>query len=149
MEPTIAPGETVKVDLDAYDSKSPQTGDIVTFHPPRGALRKGACGAPHKPAEVCLKPTPTDPGATFLKRIVAGPGDRLAIKDGHPVVNGELAREDFIEPCRGGRICNYPQEVTIPPDHFFVLSDNRDGSNDSRIWGPVPESAIVGEVESP
>ncbi len=48
------------------------------------------------------EPTPEESDTNFIKRIVAGPGDRLSIHNGHPVVNGVEANEDFIRPCRGG-----------------------------------------------
>jgi signal peptidase I len=78
--------------------------------------------------------------------VVAGPGDTLAINNGHPVVNGEEAQEDFIRPCDGNPKCNLPDEITIPPDHYFMMGDNRGQSDDSRFWGPVPRDWIIGEA---
>ena len=62
------------------------------------------------------------------------------------MVNGVEAEEDFIRPCRGGNGCNLPQEITIPPDHYFMMGDNRGSSDDSRFWGPVPRDWIIGEA---
>ncbi len=59
----------------------------------------------------------------FIKRIVAGPGDRLTIHDGHPVVNGIEAKEDFIKPCDSGNGCNLPHGDHDPRRH--VLHDGR------------------------
>jgi signal peptidase I len=148
MEPTFDVGETVEVDTDAYESDAPEVGDVVTFHPPVGA-DTDRCGVKRSPSEPCPEPTPAQSDALlFIQRVVAGPGDELSIREGQPVVNGEVAREDFITPCGTGGACDLPQEITIPPDHYFLLGDNRGVSQDSRFWGPVPADAIVGKVNT-
>jgi signal peptidase I len=84
----------------------------------------------------------------FVKRIVAAPGDTLAIVDGHVIRNGVRAREPYIRPCatRAAAQCSFPVPIRIPPDHWFLLGDNRGESDDSRFWGPVPTAWIVGTV---
>lgn len=151
MEPTLDVGEEVQVDLDAYDSQPPQIGDVVVLHPPAGAVTGGReCGVSHGAMQVCPKPVPRQAlSTTFVKRVVAGPGDRLKIVDGHPVVNGQMAQEDFARQCRGSGLCNFPLEIAIPPGHYFLLGDNRSRSDDSRFWGPVPSDYIFGKVVSP
>ena len=62
------------------------------------------------------------------------------------MVNGEIAQEDFINPCTQGGACNLPQQITIPPDHYFMMGDNRGASDDSRYWGPVPRDWIIGKA---
>jgi signal peptidase I len=146
MEPTFEVGDPLEVDYDAYDSDSPEIGDVVIFHPPAGANR-GRCGGRQPFGSVCPLPTPQPTSESFVKRIVAGPGDRLSIRNGHAVVNGEVAEEDFISPCpQGTGLCNMPRPVTIPPDHYFLLGDNRPASDDSRWWGPVRSDWIIGRV---
>ena len=94
--------------------------------------------------EPCPKPTAEESSDNFIKRIVAGPGDKLSIKEGHPVVNGvEKTDEPYIEPCQS---CNLPKTITVPPGHYFMMGDNRGASDDSRYWGPVPEEWIIGEA---
>ena len=87
--------------------------------------------------------------ASAEKAFAAGGGRldvHLTVHDGHPVVNGIQANEDFIRPCGGGNGCNLPHQITIPPDHYFMMGDNRGSSDDSRFWGPVPRDWIIGEA---
>jgi signal peptidase I len=144
MEPTLDVGQRVLVDRVIYHFSDPDVGDIVVFHPPAGANSE-RCAVKH-PRQPCPKATSEDSGTNFIKRIVAGPGDRLSIHNGHPVVNGVEANEDYIRSCRGGFGCNLPREITIPPGQYFMMGDNRGSSDDSRVWGPVPRGWIIGQA---
>jgi signal peptidase I len=147
MEPTLDVGQRVLVDRVSYRFSDPGIGDIVVFHPPEGAVSDPQCGAPQPHGEVCPQPTDEEADTNFIKRIVAGPGDRLSIKNGHPVVNGVMAEEDFINPCHEvGNPCDFPKTITIPPNDYFMMGDNRDHSDDSRFWGPVPRDWIIGQA---
>jgi signal peptidase I len=146
MEPTLDPGQRVLVNRLIYHFRDPKIGDIVVFHPPQGAERGNECGARRPPGSACPEPTPEQADVNFIKRIVAGPGDTLRVEDGQPVVNGVKPDEDFIRPCRPGGECNLPKEITIPPDHYFMMGDNRGESDDSRFWGPVPRDWIIGKA---
>ena len=150
MEPTLAVGERVIVNRIGNRFATPGVGDIVVFHPPRGA-DTNECGAPGqgpfyegpKSRLPCERPTATRSDQNFIKRIVAGPGDRVSVHDGHVVRNGVEQRERFIRACGGGPDCDLGT-ITIPPDHFFMMGDNRGASDDSRYWGPVPRDWIIG-----
>ncbi len=146
MEPTLDVGQRVLVNRFLYHFKDPEIGDIVVFHPPRGAEVGNACGAKRAPGAACDQPTPQRADVNFIKRIVAGPGDRLRIENGVPVVNGVRAEEDFTRPCHPGGECNLPTEITIPADHYFMMGDNRGESDDSRFWGPVPRAWLIGKA---
>jgi len=148
MVPTLEVGQRVLVNRFTYKlGADPEIGDVVVFHPPAGAEAAGRqCGVRRQPNQACPEPTPERADTNFIKRVVAGPGDRLRIEDGHPVVNGVPAEEDFIRPCRRSDVCNLPEEITIPPDHYFMMGDNRGASDDSRYWGPVPRDWIIGEA---
>jgi signal peptidase I len=122
-------------------------GDIVVFHPPSGAEDGNTCGSGTPPqGQVCDEPTRQKADVNFIKRIVAGPGDRLSIRGGHVILNGKLQREPFISPCGGGEGCDFPRTVTVPPGDYFMMGDNRGSSDDSRFWGPVPRGWIIGQA---
>jgi signal peptidase I len=147
MEPTLDIGQRVLVDRVSYHFGDPEIGDIVVFHPPEGAVNSSpACGVKTPMDQACPQPVDQESDTNFIKRIVAGPGDTLSIKDGHPVVNGVEAQESFIRPCGGGTGCNLPKQITIPPNDYFMMGDNRGSSDDSRFWGPVPRAWIIGEA---
>ncbi|GAC1513486.1 MAG: hypothetical protein NVS1B3_17960 [Candidatus Dormibacteraceae bacterium] len=114
---------------------------------------------------------PVDPTLHLVKRVVGLPGDRLHLKDGRVVVNGQPLAEPYtiFRPAAADTFRdNFPHftaadpgvdsrwwlemrtlvhegDLTIPAGHFFVLGDNRNDSEDSRYWGLVPASAIVGK----
>jgi len=147
MEPTLDVGQRVLVNRFLYHFQDPQVGDIVVFHPPSGADGGPRCGVQAQSGEACPQPTPERSDQNFIKRIVAGPGDTLSVRQGHPVVNGEIQRDEpFINPCGVGGSCDLPKTITIPPDHYFMMGDNRGASDDSRYWGPVPRDWIIGEA---
>jgi signal peptidase I len=147
MEPTLDVGQRVLVNRFIYDFNDPEPGDIVVFHPPAGADRGDKCGVVPKAGEPCSKPTAGESSQNFIKRIVAGPGDTLSVREGHPVVNGVLKLDEpYINPCGAAGSCNMPKTITIPPDHYFMMGDNRGESDDSRFWGPVPRDSIIGEA---
>jgi signal peptidase I len=156
MEPTLDVGQRVLVNRFIYHLKDPSIGDIVVFHPPKGA-DGNRCGVHHLPSnEACPRPVPHESDINFIKRIVAGPGDEVKIVNGHPVVRSQVSRADwrhnvapeesYIEPCHGEQVCNLRKPITIPKGEYFVMGDNRGSSDDSRYWGPVPRSWIVGEA---
>ena len=100
--------------------------DVFAFHPPRRG-------------EVIIFKFPQDPSRDFVKRVIAVPGDTLEVKDNVLYVNGvELDNA----PVRTTQKENIPSEV--PPDHYFVMGDNRRSSLDSRDWGPVPSELLIG-----
>jgi len=149
MAPTIRTGAEVRVDTTAYSSgASPQRNDIVVLRPPTGADTH-RCGVPSQPADghPCAKPTQGTSQHEFLKRVVGLPGDRLAFADNRTILNGRRLEEPFVNPktvC--DVLCNLRKPITVPPDHYFLVGDNRGVSDDSRDWGPVPRESIVGKV---
>jgi signal peptidase I len=144
MLPTLDINQRVLVNRIGARFGDPEVGDIVVFHPPTGAEQGNACGTEPPNGQACAEPTDEKADVNFIKRVVAGPGDRLAIRDGRVILNGERQQEDFIRPCGGGGDCDFPREITVPADHYFMMGDNRGESDDSRFWGPVPRDWIIG-----
>jgi signal peptidase I len=60
--------------------------------------------------------------------------------------NGRLQREPFAASCQPGSGCDFPRAVTVPPGDVYLMGDNRGNSDDSRYWGPVPRSWVIGEA---
>jgi signal peptidase I len=143
MEPTLAVGQRVLVNRIGNRFKDPKVGDVVVFHPPRGS-EDNSCGVSRQEAQPCGRPRGGQRDENFIKRVVAGPGDRIAIQNGLVVLNGRVQRAKYVRPCEGGAECNFPQPITVPADSYFMMGDNRGQSDDSRFWGPVPKKWIIG-----
>jgi signal peptidase I len=147
MQPTLPIGTRVAVE----PGLTPQIGEIVVFHAPVGAVpATPICAARAQGAgfsQPCGLATPGSSRVIFIKRVVAGPGDSVQIRAGHAVINGVTRSEPFVASC-GGPDCDFPTPVRVPAGQYYVLGDNRVGSDDSRFWGPVPASSIVGVLVS-
>jgi signal peptidase I len=149
MEPTLDIGQRI---LANRMINHPSVGDIVVFHPPSGAdSAQGTCGVANEGegpsqffARACDVPTPAASSQTFIKRVVAGPGDTIKIVNGHVIRNGVPEKDAYINQCGAGPECNFRQPITIPPGDYFMMGDNRGSSDDSRYWGPVPDKWIIG-----
>jgi signal peptidase I len=118
MAPRIASGEIVLINTMAYRLRAPARGDIIAFH--------------HD------TPAPE----TFIKRVIGLPGDRIEIRRGTVFVNGAALSEPYVQ---------FPDEhtyaqVVVPPGSLYVLGDNRADSEDSRVFGFVPQSQVMGQA---
>ncbi len=152
MEPTLTIGQRVLVNRIGMDFGNPSVGDIVVFHPPEGAESE-RCGKTMGPGEACSQPlAKEDSGANFIKRVVAGPGDEIYISDGHVYRKAKgtstfvREKDSYIRECGANPQCTYSKPIKIPAGHWFMMGDNRGESDDSRFWGPVPTSWIIGQA---
>jgi signal peptidase I len=118
MLPTIEEGEYIMVSKVAYFFNQPKRGDIIVFD------------------------SPQDPRSDLIKRILALPGDTVEIRDDKVIVNGTPLQESYtLEPP------HYLMPLQeIPPDHYFVLGDNRNNSSDSHRGWTVPRQNIIGKA---
>lgn len=99
----------------------------------------------------------------FVKRLVGVPGDRVTINASGISINGENLQSRFVENqgdasifeedndgvtyrIRRTKLSQTPSDYVVPDGSYFFLGDNRDNSSDSRYWGAVPKSRILGEV---
>ena len=150
MIPTLDINQRILVDRIGTSFMSPQIGDIYVFHPPvvetcanpnegenaAGQAAPAACDVAHR----------RESSQTFVKRIVGLPGDRLSIVGGHVIRNGVPESGWRTEPCDGAAECNFPKTITVPRGDYYMMGDNRGDSLDSRFWGPVPRSWLIGQA---
>ena len=145
MEPTIHRGETVS--LNGSD------GAQARRHR-RSSTRRRApqefdrmCGEAPAAGQPCAKARGGRGAQTFIKRIVAGPGDGIALERGPRDPQRQAATGAVHHPCDDTAECDFPRPITVPDGTYYLLGDNRGASDDSRFWGPVPEDWILGRVE--
>ena len=109
-----------------YHFRSPARGDIIVFQTPPAAEER--CGA----------------GGTFVKRLIALPGETWEERNGFVYINGKRLVEPYVKSDRRDD-STYPKR-RIPEGKYFFMGDNRSQSCDSREWGTVPRKNLVGEV---
>ena len=151
MEPTLHVGDRVLVNRFSHHlGAEPEVGQIVVFHPPQGAEASpprcgdGVQSSPRRSS--CSRPTNRPSSQTYIKRVVGVSGDRIAVRQGHVVRNGSPQSELFAADCGTGADCDLPEPVKVPEGFVFLMGDNRGASADSRLWGPVPVSWVIGEA---
>jgi signal peptidase I len=110
-----------------YHFRKPHRGDIIVFKTP--PLAKEKCGA----------------GGTFVKRLIALPGETWEEKNGFIYINGKKLIEPYIKSDRRDTGTSYPPRK-ISDGMYFMMGDNRTQSCDSREWGAVPRTNLIGEV---
>jgi signal peptidase I len=132
MEPTIRNGEYA-VARPYGESENPERGDLIVFR------------------------YPLEQKTTFGKRVVGVPSDTIEIRTKQLIVNGKAVAEPYVTHTDPATFNNpeLPEPyksrdnfgpVTLLPAEYFVLGDNRDRSSDSRYWGSVPRSLILGKI---
>ncbi len=119
MVPTLEVGDRVLTNKFIYRFSEPERGDIVVFESADGEMN-------------------------LIKRVVGLPGDKITVVGGSFYVNDERQREPYVN-------ADLPDERTygpiwVPEGHIFAMGDNRADSADSRVFGPIPKSNILGEA---
>jgi signal peptidase I len=87
---------------------------------------------------------PGDQSKSYIKRVIGLPGDLLSIERGAVYIDGKRLGEDYV-PAQYRDLFSLPPRK-VEPDHYFVLGDHRNSSNDSRNWGLVPRSCVYGKA---
>jgi signal peptidase I len=135
MEPTLQIGDRIIVDKLSYHLHDVHRGDIVVFARP---------------------PLEDQAYADLVKRVIGLPGETISSRDGQVYINGKLLAEPWLPKVDQGvtgtlpgdpnEQFNLPGPVKIPAGEYFVMGDNRTDSEDSRFFGPIPGSLIVGRA---
>jgi signal peptidase I len=143
MEPTYPAGKTVKYDP---ANTTPARGQVVVFKLPSGAL-EGSCGVQPPPGQACQIVGPGYSESLAIGRVGALAGESIAFKEGNAIVNGQLQNEPWMKQCEDLATCTFPKPLTVPAGSYYIVYDNRGELDDSRVWGALPQTAIVGVVD--
>ena len=144
MEPTLKVGDRVLVNRLAYRAGQPQHGQIVVFirPDPNAAPPQGPLAVVQRAVASGLGNAP--PGSEdLIKRVIGVPGDVVAARNGRLLRNGQVVAEPYLAK---GTVTQSFGPVRVPPDHLWVMGDNRENSADSRRFGPIPEGDLVGRA---
>ncbi len=120
MMPSLTDQERIFVNKFVYRFGDIQRGDIVVFW------------------------FPLDPSKSYIKRVIGLPGDVVEIKNGTVIVNGKVVDEPYVPEQYRDYMSFGP--YTVEPDHYYVLGDHRNASNDSRTWQTVERKRIYGKA---
>ncbi len=119
-------GDRIVVSKLSVEFGTIHTGDILVFKAPRGVL--SSCG---------------DSVADLVKRVIGLPGQTLTSKGNTIYVNGKPLAQPWTHNEPLGKPIT---KITVPANHYFMMGDNEADSCDSRYWGTVPRSSIIGKV---
>lgn len=89
---------------------------------------------------------PEDPSKSYIKRIIGLPNETVEIREGKVMINAQNLTEPYVD--SDNNLSFRMLKIVLPTDNFYVMGDNRDNSNDSRSWGPLPRKFIYGKFVS-
>jgi signal peptidase I len=125
MLPTLEEGDRLAVEKISYYFHPPRRGDIIVFEPPPQLQMQGY-----------------SQNQAFIKRVIGQPGDIVSVENGIVYINNEPLKENYI---LAPPNYNLPP-VLVPERYLFVMGDNRNNSNDSHVWGFLPEKNAIGRA---
>jgi signal peptidase I len=124
MHPTFENLDYLIVDELLYDFSAPARGDVIVFR------------------------YPGNPSIFYIKRIIGLPGETVSINQGVVTITTTQGENlTLSEPYILNEDMTYNKNVTLNPEEYFVMGDNRPNSSDSRVWGPLPKKDIIGRVD--
>jgi signal peptidase I len=128
MENTVEPGQYVLVDKLSPLWSDYKRGDLIVFHPPLGYSEADGQDIP------------------FIKRVIGVAGDVVEIKGNAVYVNGAKLDEPYVYEGQPTTPLTDQSRWIVPKDELFVLGDHRQASQDSRVFGPIPKSSVIGRA---
>jgi signal peptidase I len=123
MDPTLKVHDRVLVNKLSYHLHSVHRGDIIVFK------------APPEERTAQIK--------DLVKRVIGLPGDTIEARSGHIYINDRLLKEPYLP---AGTVSDDLPRQVVPPDSYFMMGDNRTESSDSRVFGPIRRSTIIGRA---
>jgi len=142
MEPNIHNDQRLVVEKISYRLHLPERGDIVVLKPPNWQPQQLNQRILSWICTVLPLDCAIDAPDPLIKRVIGLPGETIEIRDGRVYINGQALEEPYLQQDTYGTV---PPRV-ITPGHIFVLGDNRGASNDSRSFGEVALSNVVGRA---
>jgi signal peptidase I len=127
MEPTLYPGQYVLVDKLSPHFSDYRRGDVIVFEPPDGFQENGE-------------------NVPFIKRVLGVAGDTVEVKDGAVWVNGARLDEPYVYPGQTTDAITPDSVWHVPSGDLFVMGDHRQESQDSRVFGPIDKSTVIGRA---
>ncbi len=148
MLPQLQINDRVIVSKLAYRLHSPRRGDIVVFDCPESACvneRREEGPFLRRIVRTLAEGVGVVQPSTeeFIKRVVGLPGETVQARDGAVFVDGRRLIEPYLAP---GTVTSDFPATPVPAAHLWVMGDNRTNSSDSRVFGPVPRSSVVGRT---
>jgi signal peptidase I len=144
MEETLQINDRVMVNKLAYRFGDPVRGDVVVFDSPFNHENEGESLVGKIFRNIGEAVGISQPASEYIKRVIALPGETIEVHDGAVHIDGEILNEPWLED--GLRIRGDFGPETVPEGFVFLMGDNRNGSQDSRFFGPRPIEDIVGKA---
>jgi signal peptidase I len=126
MEPNFLDGEYILTNKYEYKIADPRRGDVIVFK------------------------SPQNPDVDYIKRVIGLPGERVKLMNNHYYINDVELKEEYLAPTLYtyyGAFLHDGQEIIVPENNYFVSGDNRPRSSDSREWGTIERSSIIGRSQ--
>ena len=114
----VIPFWNVQQSTGQFSLRPPQRGEVIVFHYPRDTTKD------------------------FVKRVIGLPGEKIEVEGGDVFIDGKLLGEPYLR----SRDTSSAKATILGDNEYYVMGDNRRGSNDSRNWGPVASELVLGKV---